>query len=91
MAQVPEHARFELEPDQEEHHDDAELGEVLQVLGLVADEAQDRADDDARHQVAQHGSEPQPCRDRHRDHRGDEVDRRLIEESVHEIDPKRCV
>ncbi len=36
VAHVPERARLELQPDEEQHHHDAEFGEVLQVARLGA-------------------------------------------------------
>ena len=67
------------------HH--AELGEVHDVLALLADETErERADRDAGQQIAEHRAEPQALGDRHRDDRGGQVDERLVEEvgAVHQ-------
>ena len=36
VAHVPEGTWLQLQPDQEQHHHDAEFGEMLQALGFVA-------------------------------------------------------
>ena len=80
-AAAPQGARVEFEPDHEQHHDDAELRRVHDVGAGAAEEAEaERPDRDAGDQVAQYGAEPEPPRERHRDHGGGEVDERLGEE-----------
>ena len=66
VAQPPKHLRRELQADKKQHHDDAELGNVLDGFGFFADEAQYRADEDAGHQVAQYRSQPQFLRNQYR-------------------------
>ncbi len=47
----------------------------MQDVFDVADEGQaERADDDARGEVAEHGAESQPATQRHADDRGEQVD-----------------
>ena len=66
VSHPPEHARLELQADEKEHHDDAELGVVLQLARLVTDQSEDRADHDAGHQVAEHGPAPVAWREERR-------------------------
>lgn len=83
-AHPPKEGGLEFETDEEEHHDDTELGEVHNVFGALADEAERMGtDEDAGHQVAENGAEPEAFRDRDRDDGGDEVDEGLKEEGVH--------
>jgi len=83
-AHPPKEGWLEFETDEEEHHDDTELGEVHDVFGALADESQSVGTyEDAGHQVAENGAEPEAFRDRDRDDGGDEVDEGLKEEGVH--------
>ena len=59
-AQLPQLRGLQFEADEEQHDDNAEFGEVHDMRALLADEAeQRRADDHARHQIAQHRTEPE--------------------------------
>ncbi len=54
MAHPPEMEGFQFQPDQKEHHDNAEFGEMHDILPLAADKAQaEWPDDDAANQVPQ--------------------------------------
>ena len=82
-AHAPQHRRAEFESDQEQHHHDAELGDMQDVLAAIGHELQsERPDGDARQQVAEHGAHPQPTCDGHRRDRGREIDERLEQEVV---------
>ena len=74
LPQRPEPLRLELEADQKEHQDDAELGELQHVLGPRHELQPPRADQDAGAEVADDRAELEEARERHRDHRGGEVD-----------------
>ena len=64
----------DFEADQEQHHDDAELGDLADRLG-VGDEAQAiGADDDAGGEIAEDGAEPRPLGQRHQQHGGGQED-----------------
>ena len=81
-AQRPQALRFEFEADHEQQQHHAEFGEVQDVLDL-ADQAQaPRADGDAGQQVAEHGAEAEALGDRHRDHRGGQVDQRVEQQAM---------
>ena len=77
VPELPQHPRLHLEPDEEQHQDDAVLGIFLHVRGLAADQPERRPDRHPRRQVAEHRAEPEPLADRHRDHRRGEVDGQL--------------
>ena len=80
-AQPPEQRRLQLEPDHEEHHHDAELGEVHDVLPVAAEQAEaERPDRDAGEQVAEHRPEAPALGDRHGGHRRGEVHEGLEQE-----------
>ena len=82
-AHPPQHRRLQLEPDHEEHHHDAELGEVQDVLAFAAHETErEGTDRDARDQVAEHRAQAESTRDRNRDHGSGQVDEGLIEKIV---------
>ena len=85
-AHVPEQARLQLEPHQEQHHDHAELGVLLQGRCLDAHQMQRRADDDAGDQIAQHAAQPQPRGNGHGDRRRDEIDQGLGKYAVHKAE-----
>ena len=73
-AQLPQLVRLQLQTHQEQHHHHAELGHVLDALGLLAHQAEDRTDQDAGDQVAQDGAQPQSLGKRHGDGRRSQVD-----------------
>ena len=83
-AHAPEQRRLQLEPDEEEHHDDAELCEVHHVPAVIADQLQRvRSDRYAGEQIAQHRAEPEPLRQRDRQHRRQQINERLRKWAVH--------
>ena len=56
-AHPPQARGLELESDQEEHHDDAELGDVHDVFAFLPDQAEaERADHHARGEIAEDGA-----------------------------------
>ena len=82
-AHPPQQRRLELEPDDEQHHDDAELGEVHHVRALRPDQTETpRPDDDAGEEVSEDGPEPEALGEGHRDDRRGEVDEGLDEEAL---------
>ena len=89
-AHAPQHRGPQLEADEEQHHHDAELGEVQDVLAALGDEAQaERPDDDAGEQVAEHGAQAEPPRDRHGGDGGGEIDEGLQQDVVvHHASPR---
>jgi hypothetical protein len=57
-AHAPQHRRLQLQADQEQHHHHAELRVVLDRDALLGShQAEDRADHDAGHQIAEHGTQ----------------------------------
>jgi hypothetical protein len=65
-AHLPQQRRTKLEPHQEQHHDDAELGEVHHVLAFAADQTEaERTDRGTGDQVTEHRAEPQALGQRH--------------------------
>ncbi len=83
-AKFPEEGGLEFETVEEDHHHDAEIGEVHDVTGAVADEVElVGADDHAGNQVAEDGAESEAFGEWHRDDGGDEVDEGVEEERVH--------
>ena len=92
--QPPQQGRLQLEPDKKQHHHDAELGEVQDVLAVLAHQPEgERPNGDARHEIAQHRAQTESFGDGHRDHRCREVYQCLIEESftVHPSASQQCV
>ena len=73
--------QLELEPDQEQQHHDAELGDGEDALGRVEDAEPVRADDHAGHQIGDDRRKPREARDRHADHRGGEQHEREAEQA----------
>jgi len=59
--------QLEFEPDQEEHQDDAELGEVQRRLDIADELEAPRADQPTGNQVAQHRAEAAAFGERHAD------------------------
>jgi hypothetical protein len=77
LAHVPQGRGLDLQPDQEQQDDHAELGELHDV-GLLADQRQgERPDHHAGDQVAQHRAQAQALGDRHGDDGGAEIDQGL--------------
>ena len=82
-AQLPQQRGPQLEADDEQHHDDAELGEVHDAVPLAADEAeQPGSDHDAGDEVAEDSAQAEALGDRREDHRGQEVDEGLREDAI---------
>ena len=79
-AHRPQAIRIELQADDEQHEDDAELGEVQDGLDVAHQAEPERADQAAGEQVAEHGAESQAARERHEHHRGRQVDGRIDQE-----------
>ena len=71
---------LQLEPDEEQHHHDAELGEVHDVRRFADEAEHARADHDAGDEVAEHGAEAEPREQRRGDDRGGQVDERAGQE-----------
>ena len=78
-------ARLQFEPDQEQHHDDAEFGE-MQDRAAIGDETDAVwADQDAGDEIAEHGAEPgQLGRRHHDDGGGDENEDRQEQIGFHQ-------
>ena len=68
---VPQPRRLEFETDDEQQEDDAQFGDVQDVVG-IGDHLQRRADDDAGEQVTEHGAEAELLEDRRGNHRAAE-------------------
>ena len=69
--QAPQPRRLELEADDEQQEDDAELGDV-QDFFAAGDQPRCRADGDAGGEVAEDGAETDALEQRRRDHRAAE-------------------
>ena len=73
-TELPEQGGLELEADEEEQNDHAEIGQAHHV-GTGADEVQHmRTDDDAGDQIAEQGAEARTPGERNREDAGGEVD-----------------
>ena len=82
-AHRPEPRGLHLEADDEEEHHDAELGDVQDRLRIVEEPEAERADREARREVAEHRAEAEPLEERHRDdRRGEQHDDRHDVEAV---------
>jgi len=84
VAHVPKGARFKFKPDEEKHHHDAELCEMLQVLGFGPHQSGHRPDHDARCQIAQDRPQTHARRKWHGDDGGAEVNCGLEQEAFHQ-------
>jgi len=80
--QLPQQRRAQLQADQKQHQHHSELGEVHHIFLLTHQPEQEGADDDARQQVAEHGTQPPALGQRHRDHRGTKIDQGVKQQSV---------
>ena len=69
---MPEAARLKFKADKKQHHDNTELGEVLERRDVHVQGVKDRADDDPGDQVSEHRSETELRGDRDRNNAGDE-------------------
>src|SRR5579862_192655 len=76
---------IELEPDHEEHEHHAQLRKVARRVRLAHQAQSPGADEGARDEVAQHGSQADALGDRHADHGGGEEDQRF----THCLSPRR--
>ena len=83
MSHVPQSARVQLQPNQEQHHYHAEFGHVLKVAGFGAHQMQDRTNHNPGGEVAQYRPKAQPRGKWHRDHCSAEVNGALIQKYVH--------
>ena len=68
----PKPLRPQFQPDQEQQHDDAERGDIGDLVDFGDQPQAGRADDHARQQIAEHAAEAEPPGQRHRDGRGGE-------------------
>ena len=66
---LPQQGGPQFEPDHEQHHDDADLGEVQDIAAAVHETHGIRSDDRAGQEVPDHGSQPETLGQRHRDDR----------------------
>ena len=66
--QAPQPRRLHLEPDDEQEHHHAELGDVQDRLRVGEQPQPERPDDEAGREIAQHRAEPDPLEQRHGDH-----------------------
>jgi hypothetical protein len=73
LAQGPQARRLQLQADDEQQQHHAELGEMKDPVDIGEQLEAPGADDDAGREIAEHRTEAQAARDRHRDHGGDEV------------------
>jgi hypothetical protein len=73
-AKVPQPARFELQPDQEQHQHHAELGKVQDVLHVGHQAQPPGPDGHAGSQVADDGPQAQGFAQRHGNDGGAQVD-----------------
>ncbi len=81
--EAPEHRRPQLQADDEEHHDHAELGEVHDVLALAAHPSEAPGPDDhAGDQVPEHRPQSQPSGQGYGHDRGGQVDHGLGQERL---------
>ena len=81
-AHDPEPLRRQLESDHEQHQDDAELGDVRDLLG-VADQIQcRRPDQGAGGEIAEHRAKARALGQRHRDHRREQQDHGVLHEAT---------
>jgi hypothetical protein len=71
-AQAPQPRGLHLQPDDEQEHDDAELGDVQYGLRIGEQAEAERADDEAGDEVAEHRAQPDALEDRHGDDAGGE-------------------
>ncbi len=77
-AHRPEALRLELEPDDEQHQHDAELGEVQDRLDVVDEPQAPGSDRDAGDQIARAPTpSPSALGERHAQHRRGQVDQRV--------------
>jgi hypothetical protein len=63
---LPQAARLQLQPDDEQQEDDAEFGDVQDLLA-VRQPVKDRPDHHAGGEVAEHRAKPEPLENRGRD------------------------
>ncbi len=68
--QAPQPRRLHLQPDHEQEHHHAELGDVQNGLRVGEQPQPERADDEAGGEIAEHGTEAGALEQRNRDHGG---------------------
>ena len=79
LAHDPEAGRLEFQADDEQQEYDTEFREVQDVLRLVDEPESERADQDSRAQVTEHGTKPQALADRHADDCREQIDDGFLE------------
>ena len=77
-AHRPEALRLELEPDDEQHQHDAELGKMQDRLDVLDEPQSPRTDRHAGEEIAEDGAQAQALRERHAQHRRGEIDERVL-------------
>ena len=80
LAHRKQAIELELEPDQEQQHHDAELGDGEDALRRREDAEAVRADDHAGDQIGDDRGEPREAGERHADHQSGEQHEREAEE-----------
>ena len=81
-AQSPQPARVELEPYDEQEQGDADFGDARQVLGIVEQAEQMRADDRPADEIAERRAEPELAEQSDRDQRRAKHHRRAFEQGA---------
>jgi hypothetical protein len=61
-SHLPDALRLQFQANEKEHHDDAELGEVLHRDDIDVQRGEQRTDRNSGDQIAEHRSEPEPGR-----------------------------
>ena len=80
LAHGEQAVEFQFEPDQEQQHHHAELGDGEDALGRRENAEPVGADDHAGDQIGDDRGEPREARERHADHQGGEQHEREAEE-----------
>ena len=73
MPHIPQGLGFQLQPDQEQHHDNAEFGEMLQVGCFTPRKVQHRADQDTGGQISQNRAKAKAHAQRHHQNGGTKI------------------
>src|SRR5262249_41789443 len=81
-TELPELAHVELEPDEKEHEDDAELREAQDRLHVAHERKTEGPDRASRNEVTEHRSEARAFCERYTDDRCAEIDDRVAYEAA---------